>query len=441
MRLLSHYFTPNACSAPRAVFLCMPKWLLAFGLLTVVQGTPVVASEVTADVTAEVAAEKTTVTMAESSEVTMAESSERLNAGQRLEAIKQALIELSIGREMTLASSGFIDERGVLHASSLVTSQSNVRGVRVVSYLEEAGVSVAKLKVDLQSDSACDDSRPGLRREVLITDGLIAKDTRLGDYYLSEISDKAGQALTEVLNQSDGWSAELTGPKLGGYQSIALGRSSKPPYAIEANLRQSTLREGQQHGWDFALRYTRLKASQARDWAASKLSLLAVDSPWPAAILAYDLQLVDAVTRAPIASATKFIEFPRLARGYDKSPLPESFNQQLQAIAAEFVAEANEVLSCRPHYYHVNRVPLVNYQLTINAGVVAGVTMGDQFLLSRTPDIIGKGSDITAVSELLLAEVTAVNQHSAIINIIAGLPADSAGSLDRQYSQYIAVYF
>ena len=67
--------------------------------------------------------------------------------------------------------------------------------------------------------------------------------------------------------------------------------------------------------------------------------------------------------------------------------------------------------------------------------------MGDQFLLSRTPDIIGKGSDITAVSELLLAEVTAVHQHSAIINIIAGLPADSAGSLDRQYSQYIAVYF
>ena len=141
MRSLSHYFTPNACSAPRAVFSCMPKWLLAFGLLTVVQGTPVVASEVTADVTAEVAAEKTTETMAD--------SSERLNAGQRLEAIKQALIELSIGREMTLASSGFIDERGVLHESSLVTSQSNVRGVRVVSYLEEAGVSVAKLKVDL----------------------------------------------------------------------------------------------------------------------------------------------------------------------------------------------------------------------------------------------------------------------------------------------------
>ena len=155
MRSLSHYFTPNACIAPRAVFLCMPKWLLAFGLLTVVQGTPVVASEVTA----EVAAEKTTETMAE--------SSERLNAGQRLEAIKQALIELSIGREMTLASSGFIDERGVLHESSLVTSQSNVRGVRVVSYLEEAGVSVAKLKVDLQSDSACDDSRPGLRRETI----------------------------------------------------------------------------------------------------------------------------------------------------------------------------------------------------------------------------------------------------------------------------------
>ena len=205
MRLLSHYFTPNACSAPRAVFLCMPKWLLAFGLLTVVAGTSVVASEVTADVTEEVTAE----VIAEKTTETMAESSERLSAGQRLEAIKQALIELSIGREMTLASSGFIDERGVLHESSLVTSQSNVRGVRVVSYLEEAGVPVAKLKVDLQSDSACGDSRPGLRREVLITEGLIAKDTRLGDYYLSEISDKAGQALTEVLNQSDGWSAEM----------------------------------------------------------------------------------------------------------------------------------------------------------------------------------------------------------------------------------------
>ena len=69
-----------------------------------------------------------------------AQSSFALNADQRLEAIKQALIDLSLGSELQLASSAYLDERGVLHESSIITSRAHVRGVRVLSYLAPSRV-------------------------------------------------------------------------------------------------------------------------------------------------------------------------------------------------------------------------------------------------------------------------------------------------------------
>ena len=57
-------------------------------------------------------------------------------ADRRLDAIKQALVDLSLGSELRLATSAYVDERGVLHESSLVTSQAQIRGVRVLAYLQ-----------------------------------------------------------------------------------------------------------------------------------------------------------------------------------------------------------------------------------------------------------------------------------------------------------------
>ena len=63
---------------------------------------------------------------------------------QKLQAIKHALVDLALGTEISLGSAAFIDSQGVLHESSHMTTQGNIRGVRVLSYLEEAGVPIVR---------------------------------------------------------------------------------------------------------------------------------------------------------------------------------------------------------------------------------------------------------------------------------------------------------
>ena len=93
-----------------------------------------------------------------------------------LDAIKQALVDLSLGSELRLATSAYVDERGVLHESSLVTSQAQIRGVRVLAYLQEAGMTTASLEAAMAT-SECAVKRPGLKRQVLVSvdHGLLVK--------------------------------------------------------------------------------------------------------------------------------------------------------------------------------------------------------------------------------------------------------------------------
>ena len=87
------------------------------------------------------------------------------DADQRLEALKHALIDLSIDSEVKLVSSAYLDQQGVLHEASVVTSESRVRGIRVLSYLEEAGLGVADIEATVEV-SDCPVARSGLQREV-----------------------------------------------------------------------------------------------------------------------------------------------------------------------------------------------------------------------------------------------------------------------------------
>ena len=112
-------------------------------------------------------------------------ATETFSAEEKLEAIKQALVDLAMESEVTLGSAAYIDSQGVLHESALMSSNSQVRGVRVLSYLEEAGIPVARVEASMLSDRTCPGARPELRREALLRTGHRGVNKRLGDHYLS----------------------------------------------------------------------------------------------------------------------------------------------------------------------------------------------------------------------------------------------------------------
>ena len=76
-------------------------------------------------------------------------------ASEKLEAVKRALVDLALESEVKLGTSAYLDGQGVLHESSILSTDTTVRGVRVLSYLEEAGIRVAKVDGSILSDPSC----------------------------------------------------------------------------------------------------------------------------------------------------------------------------------------------------------------------------------------------------------------------------------------------
>ena len=71
---------------------------------------------------------------------------------RELDAIRQAIVEATTGSPMRVLSSAWIDERGSLHETTQFTSDARIRGVRVLSYLEEPLQREARERVQVLVD-------------------------------------------------------------------------------------------------------------------------------------------------------------------------------------------------------------------------------------------------------------------------------------------------
>ena len=78
-----------------------------------------------------------------------------LDAEARLESIKQALVDITLGSEIELSSAAYLDDSGVLRETSVMTTNAKVRGVRVLSYVKAAaGIAEADLNAEILSDKS-----------------------------------------------------------------------------------------------------------------------------------------------------------------------------------------------------------------------------------------------------------------------------------------------
>jgi len=78
------------------------------------------------------------------------EMSANLSAEQRLQAIRESLVQLALEGPTQVSSTSFIDESGTLRDSASFTHDMVVRGVRVLAYGQEADVTQAKIVADHQ---------------------------------------------------------------------------------------------------------------------------------------------------------------------------------------------------------------------------------------------------------------------------------------------------
>jgi hypothetical protein len=344
----------------------------------------------------------------------------------KLRTVKQALVDLALGAEVQVDSMAYMDNTGKLHESSVLSTSAGIRGVRVMSYLEEAKRgSKATMKATVMPDRSCREAKINLRRQVLVnivdSDRLHGQANQVGDHSLLEVARFIEKHLINRLSLSKNWSASSQVSYASSYDQYLSGTSiDGVPYRLDIKLNHAETTNM------FDISYSRwVKQSVARSArflksTAAQVSRGSEKASWPAADITYELALVDRSTNLSLWKTGGKLHYPAISRGYSKGKIPLSLEADTSIIMADFVQGLSESLACKPHQFQIRDGRLNENKLVINAGRVAGITVGDQFLISTHPDLLKQALTDKGLSSLTLAKVESVNIHSAVLQQVAG---------------------
>jgi|TARA_B110000305_G_C19465809_1_gene657827 hypothetical protein len=356
----------------------------------------------------------------------------------KLEAIKQRLVDLALQTDVRLGSSAYLDSDGVLHETAVMSSNADIRGVRILAYLEEAGIGTASVDAKLFSSVECPGSRPNIRRQasvrILVDQSYSDTDYRAGDHYVSELLTHSQQALLELLAGSQDWQSSVDVNYQSSYEKYMSSRAiDHANYRFDIKIHEkanpdftrSDLLAGFDAAYDFLV------------WANPHLPSVELSQSWPKQLLEYELSLVDRRSEMPLWKDSLVFHYPSVARGYGKNTLPLPVKRQIAAINKRFVQDVTEALDCQTEHYPLNVVFGRHDRFKIYAGLLAGVNVGDQFLISANANILTQSLSMSGLAELGLAEVESISGRAAILRHTAGPQPKGLGVI----SNSVAIHF
>ena len=345
-----------------------------------------------------------------------------LTPEQTLGSLKQALVDYALENEIHLNSSAYLDN-GVLHESSVLSSQAIYRGVP--NLLGSTERSTSQNQRNTQSGTACDEPPRALRREAIFRidkdEELFSKHNSLGDHSFPELAAFIGKVFSDRIKGSKTWVVKEEKEYGSDYENYLLGTwADRAPYIFEIKIRLSTLKGGiKQLGKAWFSHSAHQMAGFARRTANAIPGVYYPDS-WPSAKLQYQLTLIDRATQQQIWKQVGPLFFPRVNRAYFKSQIPSSLVDDIEALTEEFIQAATMALQCEPHRFQLFVDESGSGALEINAGLVAGISIGDKFLISTSSDLLQEVLSNPKLDTLALARVESVDEHSAMLKKIAG---------------------
>ena len=361
---------------------------------------------------------------------------EQLVAEAKLEAVKQRLVDLALQSDVHLGSSAYLDSKGVLHETSIMSSSADIRGVRVLAYLDEAGIDTVSIDANIFANLECPGSRPDIRRQALVrmvmdtaySDG----DYRVGDHYVSELLNHTEQTLLQFLAASQDWQTVADVKYQSEYDRYMSAQpSDQSNYRFDISIRvakpfkKDFFMTGMNASYDFLV------------WGNPHLPEVELNQPWPRQKLEYELSLVNRLTGAPIWNKTTSFDYPRVDRGYNKDAIPNSVKLQIAAITQDLIKDVTQAIDCQTEYYALNVVAGRADKFKIYAGSLAGVHIGDQFLISTDANILTQALSMSGLAELGLAEVESMTNRTAILRHMAGPKPQGLGDI----SSSVAIHF
>jgi len=347
---------------------------------------------------------------------------QNLTPEQTLGSLKQGLVDYALENEIQLNSSAYLDN-GVLHESSVLSSQAIYHGVPTLVGSPERSTSQSQRTT--QSERSCDESRSALRREAVFRinkdEELFSKHNSLGDRSFPEVAAFIAKVFSDRIEGSKKWVVTEEKEYGSDYDNYVLGTwADRAPYIFEIKIRPSSLKGGMKEYGKvlFGNGIHQMQGFARR--TANAIPGVYYPNSWPSAELQYQLTLIDRASQQQILNQVGPLFFPRVRQAYFKSQFPSSLVDDIEALTEEFLSAVTMALQCEPHRFQLFVDKSGSGALEINAGLVAGISIGDKFLISASPDLLQEVLSNPKLDTLALARVESVDDHSARLKKIAG---------------------
>jgi len=336
----------------------------------------------------------------------------------QLSDIRQAILEATIDRPTRVMSSAWVDEKGALHESAHFTSEAQVRGVRVLSYVQ--GDEEPKNKVSAEvlpwgwntrADAQTTCSAPPrpwrlpLQLQTRLEPGFNGRQLF------------ASQSLLQSAQNI--WLQQM-----GDSQRWRTRQKELPPE--NAYMRALTGPSEGSSGWAAELTLKPHAAAPVMTWA-TRVQQLTQDEPEWRWTLTLSLGQRHSPT-APIevqwqAEQTIVVSPEELGRspGQWQSRLQNALQMQMQ----RWVQRMDQHSECEPIQFHVRRQNQEG--LHLQAGIDSGLRVGDRVLLVNPAHVPSRMLEPEAAKHMALAQVVRVGSERTELQQLAGPPLPPQG--------------
>ena len=337
----------------------------------------------------------------------------------QLGAIRQAILEATLERPTRVVSSAWVDNKGALHESAHFHSEAQVRGVRVLSYVQgDEPVTQVSAEVlpwgwkPVGADQSCKaPPRPWrlpLGVHVVMPEGFSGPQLF------------ASQTLLEIAQQA--WSQNMQASQR--WRTHSVGQAA--PQSDNAYMRALTGQTEERSGWIAEISLQPHAPFVARSWTESlglnagapplhwTLSLRLGQKLSPASRMVPQWQIEQIISIAPLALAQS----------------PKAWAQQMQGLLQErmrqWVAQLDKQTECEPVQFHVRRQG--TQSLELQAGFDSGLRPGDRVLLMDPAHVPARMLEPGMAQHLALAQVVKVGPHRTELQQLAGPALASHGA-------------
>ena len=329
----------------------------------------------------------------------------------QLQAIRQAILEATIDRPTRVLSSAWVDEKGALHESAHFHSEAHVRGVRVMSYLQDGQEPQTQVSAEVlpwgwraktaKGGSCSPPPRPWrlpLTLQTRTEPGFTGPQSFASQTLLKSVQ----QIWTQKMQDSQRWQPQFK--ELPHDNSYMRALTDSHQGAI---------------GWAAELVLKPHAQPMPASWSDKLLHAIKPEADWRWTLtLTVGERLSPHARIEPQWQLEQVVHIDPQAVGKSPSAWSQQLKEQLQTQMHDWVQQMDKRSECEPVQFHVQRQG--GHTLQLQAGFGSGLRQGDRVLLVNPGQVPSRMLEAGAAQHLALAQVVKVDTHRIELQQLAG---------------------